>query len=364
MESLTGKKVDSSLIETNNMLRFYEWSFFDLLNVLKKEKFDNSSTYKQLYALVLDLRGLRQTILSWFKGDNIEQILKMYKDEYIYFKEKVDLLLNKKLENTKNNIWNVVSIADYKKRIWIYEQAIIDTREKEQARERRQKLLKFFYSSTQGNFLTLREQNLVRDKVDDLMESTKWQSDAKNDANYKKDIMSLRVSKVPDLFLGKWLSVPHVEWIRKFLNDDTVSRVEKAQVSHDLRKVYWNRALNDAIYLEAWSEVQAFSPEFDTFVINKISPNIAWKKNYARLEVTQKKKWSNFIEKKVYFTDLSEFVRWTKIKLHNHDGLYVEMLSLIDFKKSKTSLEKNEQKNESFFWKVKNKVKSFFKNIF
>lgn len=372
----SNEEQEQRFLETIHSLRFLEGCFFDILFALKEKKLNETPLYREVFAIIQDIKNYRNVLTQGENRNESDSIVEIYNQEFVYIKEKFDLVIkgNQPIWTEKTN---VTSIQDYKTRLAIYQKQVVLGAEKELAKERRRWLLKYFYTTARWDFLTISEQNSVREKVDTLIASWKWEQSEQIDHTYQRDIRALKISKVPNIFLEKDLSVEHIQGIRKFLNDPNIGRLEKAQISHDLRKVYWTRALNDAIYLWKEEYIDVFSPEFDFFRITNIASYSNVKNNYARIEVSLRKKWEPITQKKTFFTDLTEFVRWSKIKFHNHDWEYCEKLSLIDFKKHENTA-KNTQKSISNWvipqeekkWflskisNVKNKVTSFFKNIF
>lgn len=329
-----------------------------MLFTLKDKELTHGPLYAKVFLLIQDIKTLQKES----KQSNFVDLVLLYTDEFNLIKSKVSFLL---IFNTSpDETSNVVSLEEYKKWLSFLKSRDFLYVEKNEQGVRRKKLLKAFYTSSSWSFLSLSQQEKVKDRVNTVMSIPQWEIWTNDDDNYRRDIMSLKHSKIPDIFLQEELPIWYVKGIKNFLNDPRVNRYEKAQVWHDLRKIYGTQSLNDAIFLWENESIDVFSPEFDVFKILHITPQNIVKNKWGKIECLVKKKWENRTVKKVYFVDLSQFVRWTKVDLYDDTWKKSDILSLIDFKKSLNPEMPKKEEKKWFLSNISWKIHSFFKNIF
>lgn len=364
---------DINFWEKIEKLRFLEWWFFDVLLSLKESQKHNNIFYKEVFWIIQESRTYRDMLKIKWNRENIDYIIEIFTQELAYIQETI-----KYIDKFESNIVDFSFISNFVKRISWYRKMYHDSEKELEDKKRRLKLLDYFQTSTTWEFRTLREQNLVRHKVDSMVSVVK---NDENYTNYKEDILAIKKEPLPSFLDAKNLSISHIQWIKNILNSPNTSREEKAKLSLDLRKTFWSKASNDAIYLSQDEFMDVYSPEFDFFRISKITTYKSVKNN-TRLEVHFRKKWDTKAKKWVLFTDLSEFVRWTKIKFYDFNWNYNEKLSLIDYKKwsnikqdivpqntninssMDNKIEEKKEEKKWFFSNVKDKVKWFFGKFF
>lgn len=339
-------------------LSFLEEELKKMLFTLKDKELTHDPLYTKVLLLIQDVK----TLLREWRQDNFIDLVLLYTDEFNLIKSKVSFLLLFNTSSDENS--NVVSLDEYKRWLAFLKSRDFSHDEKNEQGVRRKKLLKAFYTSSSWSFLSLSDQEKVKNRVNAIMSIPQWEIWSNDDNNYRRDVMSLKHSKIPDIFLNKELPPWYALWIKNFLSDPRVNRYEKAQVSHDLRKIYGTQSLNDAIFLWKDEYIDVFSPEFDFFRIINTTPHNIVKNKWWKIEVLVRKKWENRTIKKVYFAHLYQFVRWTKVDLCDENWEICDKLFLIDFKKSLNQKNPKKEEKKWLFSNIRWKINSFFKNIF
>lgn len=354
-------------------LRFLEWGFFNVLMNLKENQKNNNIFYKEVFSIIQESRTYRDTLKRTWNRENIDFIIEVFSQELDYIVTSVE-----NIDKFEGNLLDFTFISNFVKRISWYRKMFNESEKEIEDKKRRVKLLDYFQTSTDWEFRTLKEQDWVRKRVDSLVSVI---TNDENYSNYKEDLLAMKKEPLPTFIKDKNISLSHIQWIRNILNDPNTTREEKAKLSLDLRKTFGSSAANDAIYLSQNEFIDVYSPEFDFFRISKITTYKSVKNN-TRMEVYFRKKWDLKAKKWVLFTDLSEFVRWTKIKFYDFNWNYYDKLSLIDHKKwtndnqnitilnwniipqTKNNVEEKKQEKKWFFSNVKDKVKWFFGKFF